>query len=140
MGCRGPKREVAALKAIKGQSQKWHTITSAIIFGQRTGLKQSESRSVVSDSSGVGSRSLLQGIFPTQRSNPGLPHCKQIIYQLNHQGSPDDLIQPQIGLRSSPRMHIASHMGMIKMDLITKIKRKIIALMFKIIYTKYMIM
>ena len=31
---------------------------------------------------------LLQGIFPTQRSNPGLPHCRWILYQLNHQGSP----------------------------------------------------
>ena len=30
---------------------------------------------------------LLQGIFPTQRSNPGLPHCRWILYQLNHQGS-----------------------------------------------------
>jgi len=38
--------------------------------------------------SGVGSCSLLQGIFPTQGSNPGLPHCRQILYQLSHQGSP----------------------------------------------------
>ena len=30
---------------------------------------------------------LLQGIFPTQGSNPGLPHCRQILYHLNHQGS-----------------------------------------------------
>ena len=37
---------------------------------------------------GVGSCSLLQGIFPNQGSNPGLPHCRQIVYQLNHQGSP----------------------------------------------------
>ena len=36
---------------------------------------------------GVGSLSLLQGIFPTQGSNPGLPHCRQILYQLSHQGS-----------------------------------------------------
>ena len=36
---------------------------------------------------GVGSLSLLQGIFPTQGSNPGLPHCKQILYQLNHKGT-----------------------------------------------------
>ena len=35
----------------------------------------------------VGSLSLLQGIFPTQGSNPGLLHCKRILYQLNHQGS-----------------------------------------------------
>ena len=64
------------------------------------------SRSVVSDSSqthglyspwnspgqntGVGSLSLLQGIFPTQRQNPVLPHCKWIWipYQLSHQGNP----------------------------------------------------
>ena len=36
---------------------------------------------------GVGSLSLLQGIFPTQGSNPGLPHCRQILYQLSSQGS-----------------------------------------------------
>ena len=36
----------------------------------------------------VGSFSLLQGIFSIQGSNPGLPHCKQILYQLNHKGSP----------------------------------------------------
>ena len=37
---------------------------------------------------GVGSLSLLQGIFPTQGWNPGLLHCGQILYQLSHQGSP----------------------------------------------------
>ena len=37
---------------------------------------------------GVGSLSLLQGVFPTQGSNPGLPQCRQILYQLSHQGSP----------------------------------------------------
>ena len=31
-----------------------------------------------------GSRSLLQGIFPTWGSNPGLPHCRWILYQLSH--------------------------------------------------------
>ena len=29
-----------------------------------------------------------RGLFPTQGSNPGLPHCRQILYQLSHQGSP----------------------------------------------------
>ena len=63
----------------------------------------SESRSVVSDSSRphglyspfnslgqntrVGSLSLLQGIFPMQGWNPGLAHCRQILYQLSHKGS-----------------------------------------------------
>ena len=36
---------------------------------------------------GVGSLSLLQGIFPTQRLSPGLPHCSRILYQLSYQGS-----------------------------------------------------
>ena len=71
----------------------------------------SETRSVVSDSwrphgllpcipmefspwnspgqnTGVGSRPLLQGFFPTQGSNPGLLHCRQVLYQLSYQGSP----------------------------------------------------
>ena len=30
---------------------------------------------------------LLQEIFPTQGSNPGLPHCRQILYQLSYEGS-----------------------------------------------------
>ena len=64
---------------------------------------ESESRSVVSDSlrdnglyspwnspdqnTGVGSRSLLQGTFPIQGSNPGLPHCRWILYHLSQEGS-----------------------------------------------------
>ena len=38
-------------------------------------------------STGVGCLSLLQGIFPTQGSNPGLLHCGQILYPLSHEGS-----------------------------------------------------
>ena len=37
---------------------------------------------------GVGSHSLLQGLFPTQGSNPGLLHFRQIPYHLRHQRSP----------------------------------------------------
>ena len=68
---------------------------------QTTGqMKESESRSVLSDflwphglyspwnspgqNTGVGSLSLLRGIFSTQVSNPGLPYCSQIFYQLSH--------------------------------------------------------
>ena len=67
---------------------------------------QNENRSVMSNSlrpdglsspwnfpgqnTGVGSHSLLQGIFPTHGSNSGLPHCRQILYQLS-QGSPRTL-------------------------------------------------
>ena len=67
-------------------------------------VKWSASHSVVSDSlwshglyslwnspgqnTGVGSLSLLQGIFPTQGSNSRLLHCRWILYQLSHKGSP----------------------------------------------------
>ena len=37
---------------------------------------------------GVGYYAPLQGIFPTQGWNPGLPHCRWILYCLSHQGSP----------------------------------------------------
>ena len=65
---------------------------------------KSESRLVMSDSLrphglyspwnsqgqniGVGSFSLLHGIFPTQGLNPGLSHCRWILCQLSHKGSP----------------------------------------------------
>ena len=64
---------------------------------------ESESRSVVSNSlwphglyspwnspgqnTGLGSLCLLQGIFPTQGLSPGLPHCRQILFQLSHNRS-----------------------------------------------------
>ena len=67
-------------------------------------LLLSESHSVVSNSSqphglysprdypgqntGVGNGSLPQEIFPTQGLNPGIPHCKQLLYQLSHQENP----------------------------------------------------
>ena len=41
-----------------------------------------------SKNTGVGCHFLLQGIFQTQGSNPGLPHCRQMLYHLSHQGSP----------------------------------------------------
>ena len=36
----------------------------------------------------VGCHALLQRIFPTQGWNPGIPHCRQILYHLSHQGNP----------------------------------------------------
>ena len=48
--------------------------------------------SVLGDSLGknmaVGCHALLQGIFSTQKSNPGLPHCRRILRQMNYQGIP----------------------------------------------------
>ena len=77
--------------------------SSFFIIGTLNLIKfESESHSAVPDSlqphglyilarilqARVGSLSLLQGIFPTQGSNPGLPYCRWILYQPSHQGSP----------------------------------------------------
>ena len=53
---------------------------------------------------GVGSLSLFQGIFPTQGSNPVLSHCRWILYQLSHKGSPRILewVAYPYSSRSSP--------------------------------------
>ena len=45
----------------------------------------------------VGSLSLLQEIFQTQGQNPGLPHCRPILYQLSHKRSPLYVICMYIG-------------------------------------------
>ena len=83
----------------------WHWFLQNRLFWLQWTLKsESESHSVVSNSlwphglyspqkspsqnTGVDSCSLLQGIFPTQGWNPALPHCRWILYQLSHQGSP----------------------------------------------------
>ena len=48
--------------------------------------------SSLGQNTGVSSLSLQQGIFPTKGLNPGLPHCRQILYKLSHQGSPRILV------------------------------------------------
>ena len=75
-----------------------------ILAMTRCGVQWSERHSVGSDSlwphglyspwnapgpnTGVGSLSIPQGIFPTQGSNPGLPHRRWILFQLSYRGSP----------------------------------------------------
>ena len=48
------------------------------------------------NSAGVDCHFFLQGIFPTQGLNPGLPHCRQTLYRLSHQGSPKVLYDKPI--------------------------------------------
>ena len=96
---------------LTGSISFWSKWLSGVLFSttiwQIHYPKYSESHSVVSDSlrshglyspwnspdqnTGVGSLSLLQGIFPTQGLNPGILHCRQILYQLNHRGSPSKI-------------------------------------------------
>ena len=47
-------------------------------------------------STGVGCHFLLQRIFPTQGSNPGLPHCRQMLYRLSHQGSLNEMKEDMV--------------------------------------------
>ena len=86
-------------------------------FSTSSAMKWSESRSVMSDSmrphgldspwnspgqnTGVGNLSLLQGIFPTQAWNPGLPHYRQILYHLSYHYPliHDTEIQTTVGTR-----------------------------------------
>ena len=64
---------------------KWKSLSSVRLFATPWTTKSMEfSR----QNTEVGSGSLLQGIFPIQGSNPGFLRCRQIHYQLNHQGSP----------------------------------------------------
>ena len=97
---------------------------------KRLPVKPSESHSVVSNSlrsygpyspwnssdhnTRVGSCSLLQGIFPTQGSNPGLLHCRQILYQLSHQeetsGHCENVLLPAwLGRKPMERSRAAAH-------------------------------
>ena len=79
------------------EAKFWSSLASCL---RKTPRKVKVTHSVVSNSlgprrlyspwdspgqnTGVGSLSLLQGIFPTQGSNSGLWHCRQILYQLSH--------------------------------------------------------
>ena len=82
---------------------------------------ESESLSVMSDSlqprglyglwnspgqnTGVDSLSFPQGTFPTQGSNLGLPHCRRIVYQLNHKGNPEGIMLSEINQRERQILH-----------------------------------
>ena len=64
---------------------KWKSLSRVWLFETPLTIQSWNSPS---QNTGVGSCSLLWGIFPTQGSNPGLPHCRWILYQVIHQGKP----------------------------------------------------
>ena len=63
---------------------KWELLSHVQLFATPWTIQSTE----FSRNTGVGSLSLLQGIFATQGPNAGLPHCRRILYQLSHKGSP----------------------------------------------------
>ena len=64
----------------------WYDI--AYVSFNSSFLKLVKSNFLMPTNTGLGGLSLLRGIFLTQESNQGLLHCRQILYQLSHQGSP----------------------------------------------------
>ena len=101
-----PWRDINTISILRWEFLIWRKVNQIVqhhtIYTEER--SESENHSIVSDSlqphglysprnspgqiTGEGSLSLLQGIFPTQGLNPGLPHCRWILYQLSHKGSP----------------------------------------------------
>ena len=89
-----------------------------IVPSHSSSVCESESCSVMSDclwpyglysprnftghNTGVRSLSLLQGIFPTQGLNVGLPHCRQILYQLSHRGCMETILVSLFSKNTNP--------------------------------------
>ena len=65
--------------------------------------------SVHGKNTGVGCHGLRLGIFPTQGSNPGLLHCRQVLYCLSHQGN--SLVVQWLGLCAFITKELGSVLG-----------------------------
>ena len=74
------------VKVVKGWKWKWsRSVVSDSATPWTVAYQAPPSWDFPSKSAGVDCHFLLQGIFPTQESNAGLPHCRQILYCLSHQ-------------------------------------------------------
>ena len=72
-----------SLSSFTSRFRKWKSLIRVQLFATPYSPWNSPGQNT-----GVGNLSLLQEIFPNQGSNSGLPHCRRILYQLSHQGSP----------------------------------------------------
>ena len=70
-----------------GKKVKVKSLSRVQLFGTAWTVAYQAPLSIRFPSPGVDCHFLLQGIFPTQGSNPGLPRCRQTLYHLSHQGS-----------------------------------------------------
>ena len=73
--------DLASLYAVESESKSCSVVSDSL---QPHGLYSPWNS--LGQNIGMGSLSLLQGIFPTQGSSPGLPHCRWILYHLSYQG------------------------------------------------------
>ena len=65
----------------------WKSESHSIVYNSLQSHGMYSPQNCPGQNTGVGSLSLLQGIFPTQGWNPGLPRCRRILYQLSHKGN-----------------------------------------------------
>ena len=118
------------------RSRKWNQVFKLV--------RVSESRSVVSNSlwshrpygprnspgqnTGVGSLSLFRGIFLTQGLHPGLLHCRLILYELSHKGSPRILerVAYPFSSRSSQPRNQSGYPALQADSLTTELSRKLL--------------
>ena len=108
-------------KLEKGKTPKSESETNSVVSNSLRPQGLYSPWNSLGQSTGMGSLSFLQGIFPSQGSNPGLPPCSQTLYQLSHKRSPQilecisymhipspvDLPNPGIQPRS-PALHVDS--------------------------------
>ena len=80
--CGSPRAFVYVVYIYRYWLWKWKSLSRVQLLVTPWTIQNSPSQNT-----GVGSLSLLQGIFPTQGSNPGLLYCRRILYQLSYQGS-----------------------------------------------------
>ena len=81
---RGLNMKISVFPILNCNACKWKSLSCVQLFVTPWTI-QGDSPG---QNTGVGSLSLLQGIFLTQGSNPGIPHCGWILYQLSHKGRP----------------------------------------------------
>ena len=73
----------SSILILESKKIKWKSLSHIWLFASPWTVWNPPARNT-----GVGSLSLLWGIFPTQGWNPDLPHCRRILYQPSHKGSP----------------------------------------------------
>ena len=79
----GQNSNLSLLQKVKWSEVKWNLLSHVRLWDPHELYSPCNSSSL---NTGVGCLFLLQRISPTQGSNLGLPHCKQILYQLSHKG------------------------------------------------------
>jgi len=90
--CISPAILLGKMRGNGSSGNRWTWMWSCSVVSLRDPMDCSPPGSSVHGDSpgkntGVGWNFFLQGIFPTQGSNPGVPHCRQTLYPLSHQGS-----------------------------------------------------